>query len=109
MNSADYPDQKNGILQGATVTVNNLLGSSIGDISSSLSTQQQTAMQHSVNGGTINISSQGDVIVKEGALLNFSGGGANYDAGNITTTGLVSGGKTYAINDAPEALQLQPA
>ena len=104
VNLRDDPDQKSGILKGATVTVNNLLGSSIGDISGSLNTQQQTALQHSLTGGKIYISSQGDVIVKEGASLNFSGGGTNYTAGYITTTELVSGGKTYAISSAPEAL-----
>jgi filamentous hemagglutinin family protein len=104
VNLRDDPDQKNGILKGATVTVNNLLGSSIGDISGSLNTQEQTALQRSLTGGSISIASQGDVIVKEGASLDFSGGGTNYTAGYITTTELVSGGKTYAISSAPEAL-----
>ncbi len=101
---ADYPQQKNGILHGATVTVNNLLGSSIGDISGSLTTQQLTAQQASLQGGSINIASLGDVIVKQGASLDFSGGGINYTAGYVTTTGLVSGGKVYAINNAPETI-----
>ena len=75
VNLRDYPDQKGGILQGATVTVNNLLGSSIGDISGSLTTQQLTALQRSLQGGKINIASQGDVIVKQGASVDFDGGG----------------------------------
>ncbi len=104
VNLRDDPNQKNGILKGATVTVNNLLGSSIGDISGSLTTQQQTALQRSLTGGSIYIASQGDVIVREGASLNFAGGGTNYSAGYITTTELISGNKTYAINNAPETL-----
>ena len=86
----DYPDQKNGILKGATVTVNNLLGSSIGDISQYFETQEKTAIEQSLQGGTINLVSSGDIIVKQGASLNFSGGGVNYSGGNVTTTGLIS-------------------
>ena len=104
VNLRDYPDQKSGILQGATVTVNNLLGSSIGDISGSLNTQQQTALQRSLQGGKIYIASQGDVIVKQGASVDFEGGGTRYKAGYITTTDLVSGNKIYAISNAPETL-----
>ena len=104
VNLRDYPDQKGGILQGATVTVNNLLGSSIGDISGSLNTEQQTALQRSLEAGKIYIASQGDVIVKQGASVDFEGGGTRYKAGYITTTDLVSGNKIYAISNAPETL-----
>ena len=104
VNLRDDPDQKGGILQGATVTVNNLLGSSIGDISGSLNTEQQTALQRSLQGGQIYVASQGDVIVKQGASVDFSGGGSRYNAGYITTTDLVSGNKIYAISNAPETL-----
>ncbi len=101
----DYPDQKNGILKGATVTVNNLLGSSIGDISQYFETQEKTAIEQSLQGGTINLVSSGDIIAKQGASLNFSGGGVNYSGGNVTTTGLICGNKVYNINSAPETLQ----
>ncbi len=100
----DFPEQKNGILHGATITVSNLLGSSIGDISGSLLSQQETAQERSLQGGNIAISSQGDVIVTQGASVDFNGGGTNYSAGNITTTALMAGNKTYAINNAPETL-----
>jgi len=103
---ADYPDQKNGVLKGATVTVNNLLGSSIGNISGYLNTKLETAQERSLTGGMISITtpSSGDVIVNQGASLNFSGGGTNYSAGNITTTELIAANQTYAINNAPETL-----
>jgi filamentous hemagglutinin family protein len=104
---ADYPDQKNGILHGATITVNNLLGSSIGNISGYLDTEQKTASERSLTGGSISITTPytGEVIVNQGASINFSGGGTNYSAGNVTTTGLISGNQIYAINNAPETLQ----
>jgi filamentous hemagglutinin family protein len=104
VNLRDDPDQKNGILKGATITVDNHLGSSIGDISGSLVTQQKTALQQSLRAGFINIASQGDVIVKQGASLNFAGGGTRYSSGYITTTELVAGTKIYDISNAPETL-----
>ena len=102
---ADYPDQKGGVLQGATITVNNLTGSTIGNISGSLAAQQETAQQRSLAGGTIDIISQnGDVTVNQGASINFSGGGTTYEAGNITTSALISGNQIYGISTAPETL-----
>ncbi len=106
----DYPDQKNGILHGATITVNNLQGSSIGDISAYLNSQQKTAMERSLQGGKINLITPytGEIVVKQGALLNFSGGGTHYSGGNITTTELIAGNKVYDISDAPEASSTPP-
>ncbi|MGC9966099.1 MAG: filamentous hemagglutinin family protein [Syntrophobacteraceae bacterium] len=104
VNLRDYPDQKGGILKGKTITVDNHLGSSIGDISGSLTTQEKTALERSLQGGSIYITSQGDVIAKQGASLDFLGGGIRYTAGNVTTTALVSGNTVYDISNAPETL-----
>jgi len=104
VNLRDYPDQKGGILQGKYITVNNLTGSSIGDISSSLTSQDETALERSLTGGSIDIASSGDAIIKQGATLNFSGGGTNYASGYITTTALAAGNKIYPIASAPETL-----
>lgn len=102
---ADYPDQKGGILQGATITVNNLTGSTIGNISGALTSQQETAQQRSLRGGTIDIISQsGNVNVNQGASINFSGGTTTYETGNITTTALISGNEIYDISNAPDTL-----
>ena len=103
----DYPDQKNGILKGSYITVNNLLGSSIGDISQYLGTQQETAMERSLKGGSIYINTPytGDIIVKHGASLDFSGGGIRYSAGDVITTGLIYNNRVYSIDNAPEIFQ----
>ncbi|MGA9110651.1 MAG: filamentous haemagglutinin family protein [Smithella sp.] len=100
---ADAYGQKGGILQGATITVNLLTGCSIGNISSDILAQQQTAQQQAINGGSIIIegSSTSDIIIKQGATLNFSGGGINYSGGYVDSTKLVSGGKIYDISNAP--------
>ncbi|MHC1729277.1 MAG: filamentous hemagglutinin family protein [Syntrophobacteraceae bacterium] len=106
VNLADYHNQKDGILKGMTITVDNHLGSSIGNISGYLTAKEKTALERSIAGGTINITSkQGDVIVRDGASLDFSGGGIRYAGGNIVTTQLVSGNKMYDISQAPETLQ----
>ena len=95
--------QKGGILQGQTITVNLLTGCSIGNIASDILAQQQTAQQQAINGGSIIIegSSSSDIIIKQGATLNFSGGGINYSGGYVDSTKLVSGGKIYDISNAP--------
>ena len=100
---ADAYGQKGGILQGATITVNLLTGCSIGNIASDILAQQQTAQQQAINGGSIIIegSSSSDIIIKQGATLNFSGGGINYSGGYVDSTKLVSGGKIYDISNAP--------
>ena len=100
---ADAYGQKGGILQGPTITVNLLTGCSIGNIASDILAQQQTAQQQAVNGGSIIIegSSTSDIIIKQGATLNFSGGGINYSGGYVDSTKLVSGGKIYDISNAP--------
>ena len=100
---ADAYGQKGGILQGATITVNLLTGCSIGNISSDILAQQQTAQQQAINGGSIIIegSSTSNIIIKQGATLNFSGGGINYSGGYVDSTKLVSGGKIYDISNAP--------
>ncbi|MGO9691291.1 MAG: filamentous hemagglutinin N-terminal domain-containing protein, partial [Syntrophobacteraceae bacterium] len=100
----DEPIQKNGILLGAKIWVNPLFGSSIGDISGALQTQNTTALQRSLKGGSITIDSSGDIIVKQGATIDFAGGGVRYAAGYVPTTELAAGYKLYDISNAPEDL-----
>ena len=102
----DY-EQKGGILQGATITVNILTGSSIGNINDDILNREETALEQAIKGGTIKITCTGgssDIIVQEGATLDFSGGGINYSGGTISTTELESGGKIYDISNAPDDL-----
>jgi filamentous hemagglutinin family protein len=108
LNSVELRDaygQKGGLLQGNTISANILSGSAIGDISSIILSQQKTALEKSIKGGTINISvsdvNDGDIIVKQGALLDFSGGGIRYSGGMVDTTKLLSGNRIYDISNAP--------
>ena len=112
LNSVNLRDdfmQKNGILKGKTVSVNALYGSSIGDISGYLASQDKTALERSTTGGEVFISARGgDIVLKEDALIDFSGGGIRYAAGRVETTQLISGGRVYDISVAPQYLNYSP-
>ncbi|HUN55821.1 MAG TPA: filamentous hemagglutinin family protein [Smithella sp.] len=101
---ADAYGQKDGILKGATITASILTGSSIGNINDAILNRQETALEQAIRAGAITINCSGgssDIILKEGAVLDFSGGGIRYSGGVIYTTELVSGGKIYDISNAP--------
>ena len=117
---ADYYNQKNGILLGANITTTRQAGSSIGDISGSYTTQDMSAQERSTAGGKIVIGAPsatdpatnanyalGQFIAKQGASLDFSGGGYNYAGGSVATTKLVSGSTVYDISNAPASLTYQ--
>ena len=110
VNLADYYGQKNGILRGQTITTTLQNGSSIGDISGAYTTIDKTTWERGTKGGTINIgyATQPDVFVqKEGATLDFSGGGLRYAGGMVQTTKLLSGNTVYDISNAPAWLKYQ--
>ena len=110
----DYA-QKGGVLQGQTIKINALSGSSIGDVSSAYSSDSLTAAERHTAGGTVFINvaggsgtgasaAPGDIILRTGALINFSGGGTTYGAGTLDTTKLVLGNRIYDISTADSSL-----
>jgi filamentous hemagglutinin family protein len=105
MNSVNLRDnysQKGGVLQGATIDISQVSGSSIGDVSGAFATQSLTAEERHTAGGTVNINvPAGNIVATRGATINFSGGGITYGAGALDTTELVSGDKVYKIGAAP--------
>ncbi|OGP12495.1 MAG: hypothetical protein A2052_00850 [Deltaproteobacteria bacterium GWA2_54_12] len=105
LNSVELRDaygQKDGLLKGETIATNNLTGSSIGDISGVTLAQENTALEKGIHGGEINVTvNSGDIIVRQGAVLDFSGGGMRYSGGTVDTTKLLSGTKIYDISNAP--------
>ncbi|MBI5237025.1 MAG: filamentous hemagglutinin family protein [Deltaproteobacteria bacterium] len=109
LNSVELRDaygQKGGLLKSKTITANALTGSSIGDISGAILSQQKTALEKSIQGGTISVTvNTGDIIARQGATLDFSGGGIRYAGGFLETTKLLSGTKIYDIGSAPLSIQ----
>ena len=110
---ADFYNQKGGALQGQTITTTLQNGSSIGNISSSYTGADETAQERSATGGEINIGFGningvlGEFIAKQGASIDFSGGGFNYAAGIAPTSKLLSGTTVYDISNAPQNLSYQ--
>ncbi len=102
----DY-GQKDGILLGEYITIDPYLGTAIGDASDALNYEELNAKEMNTEGGAINISaSEGDIILREGSLIDFSGGGTHYSAGTVTTTALLgSDGQVYDISEAPQYLE----
>jgi len=97
--------QKNGALKGQTVTVDPLTGSSIGDISGSLTSRELSTLDRSVSGGMINIAvPAGDIIARQGASLLFAGGGFRYGSGASASSWLVSGNNGYPLSTSPSSL-----
>jgi filamentous hemagglutinin family protein len=106
LNSVQLRDdygQKQGLLQGEWITAHPLYGSTIGDISGHLSAEERTALEQATNSGTVRIGcKEGDIIVREDALIDFSGGGIRYEEARIDTTKLLAAETIYDISDAPQ-------
>ncbi|MBV8168481.1 MAG: hypothetical protein JO021_16925, partial [Alphaproteobacteria bacterium] len=102
---ANSPMQKGGILQGATVTVNANIGTTLFDASQYIANVQQSVQQKAATGGSVTLFSQGDVIARPGSLIDVSGGGFLYPAGRLYTTQLVANGVLYDIGSAPANLR----
>jgi filamentous hemagglutinin family protein len=111
LNSVDLRDdygQKYGPLLGQKVTVDVLNGSNIGNIKNNYLTMQTNAEERSTKGGSITFSGPAEdvvleqLITKQGAQLDFSGGGIRYATGAMATSRLVSGNRLYDLGSAPQ-------
>lgn len=114
LNSVDLRDdygQKAGTLLGQKIKVDVLTGSNVGALKNNYLTLQTGAEERSTKGGSIVFSGTSDqmsldqLIVKQGALLDFSGGGIRYGSGVMATSRLISGNRIYDIGTAPQWLK----
>lgn len=97
----DAPLQRNGFLHGKTVWVDIDRGSPlISDLSPTLAKVKHTVTERLAAGGTINLSSQGDVVMGDNAHLNIAGGSVSYRSGTVNTTKLKSKGRIVDIGAA---------
>ncbi|MEW6219720.1 MAG: filamentous hemagglutinin N-terminal domain-containing protein, partial [Thermodesulfobacteriota bacterium] len=98
----DY-GQKGGTLHGQTIRVSRLEGSAIGNLEAHLQEQEETATQRAVKGGTIDLEAgTGDLLLSLGSVVDFSGGGARFAQGVVTTSRLKAGDRWYQPKDAPQ-------
>lgn len=97
----DAPVQRNGILKGETVRVDLRKGSKIVDTSGAEARVSRGIDERLGEGGQINLSSSGDIIVNDGATFDISGGYVDYQGGYINTTKLMTDyGRIVDISDA---------
>lgn len=101
------PYQKNGILYGQSVYVDSRTGTSLADISAAKAAQTYSVEYRNTQGGTVNLNSEGDVIVQHAATINIAGGWVDYIGGNVNYTDLVSGGVIYSMATANPNLVYQ--
>lgn len=110
----DSPLQRDGILYGKKVSVDlrdvdlqyaddgslQTANVPIADVKGAVDRIARNIDERSTDGGSINLKSSGDVIVKSGSNLDISGGSVKYTAGQMQTTKLVSGNQVFDIASA---------
>lgn len=112
----DSPYQRDGILRNSTIVVDiretgvredgtAWVGTPLADLRADVAAIGKTVGERSLEGGTVTIASQGDVLIEGGSTIDVSGGAIKYLDDGMTTTRLVSDGRVYDIADAPEALR----
>ena len=121
MNTAQLKDDQqqkdmNSLLYRSEVTVNELFGSTIGDFSETYATDQLTSLQKASKGGSIWVEATGkkspegdliiggDIIVREGARFDISGGGHYHRESTGIGTKLLFGNRIYDLDEAPAYL-----
>ena len=98
---ANVPAQQDGVLDGEVVFVDITRGSRVVDWTGALGTRLLSTQERSLEGGAINLISNGTVIVDEGAILDISGGSVDYQSGFVRTTRLrLADGRTVDISAA---------
>ena len=108
---ANSPMQRDGALRGQTVFVDARLsgtrpdgttwrGTPLADVAGDLATVQRSLGERNLNGGSVSLVSQGDVILSGGSSIDLSGGSVRFLDGYINTTQLISNGRVFDIGAA---------
>jgi filamentous hemagglutinin family protein len=115
---ADSPSQRGTILQGQTIQVDirdtgsydgySWVGTPLIDNGSAFAALiQYTVGELTINGGTVNLSAGGSVVMQPGSQVNVSGGWIDYQGGVVSTSEVISGGHVYPISQATPDLVYQ--
>lgn len=113
LNSEELRDAfafKDGPLKGEKVQVDIVTGLDLADISGYLGSMAKSAAEMTTKGGTIILRAtgeNGEVIVKQDAGLDFSGGGVIYGDGLIAATKIRIGNKLYDLQDIPAGFRVE--
>ena len=100
----DAPLQRDGVLFGQTISVDLRKGTPLTDIQPNIDAIERSLGERLAKGGEINLSSEGDTLIKQNATLDFSGGAVKYLGGYINTTKLIADGRLIDISEAHPSL-----
>lgn len=97
----DSPLQRTSVLKGETLKVDLRKGSDIVDTSGAEARISRGINERLGDGGEINLTVSGDLIINDGAKIDISGGSVAYQDGYINTTKLLTSyGRIVDISDA---------
>jgi len=97
----DSPLQRTSVLKGETLKVDLRKGSDIVDTSGAEARISRGINERLGDGGEINLTVSGDLIINDGAKIDISGGSVAYQEGYINTTKLLTSyGRIVDISDA---------
>lgn len=96
----DSPVQKDGVLRGKTIVVDAREGTPLADIKGATDNVQKSLAERTTEGGDVRIWSDGDIVVKDDAVIDISGGITHYTGGYINTSKLMVDGRIVDVGDA---------
>jgi len=104
---ADYPLQRDGALRGQTVNIDirqtgvyggtAWVGTSLADTSGYVNLVQRTVGELTTSGGSVKLNAGGSVVMQSGSAIDVSGGWIDYQAGQVSTSRVMSGGHVYTM------------
>src|SRR4030065_210223 len=86
----DAPLQRDGILKGKTVQVDVRQGTPLTDITPFAANVPKSFRERNGAGGTVKISSEGEIRILAGAQIDVSGGPVTYEGGALPATKLLA-------------------
>ena len=112
---ADSPTQRDGVLRGVTLNVDlrktgsfnglSWAGTPLGNATGFLGLIERNVAQLSTAGGNVSLSAGQSVVLRQGSLVDVSGGWTNFAGGFVETTRVTSGARIYDISNATPDLQ----
>lgn len=97
---ANFPAQKDGPLLDEEIQIDVRFGTDVADVSNAITGVERTVEERLSVGGTINMTTDGDVILKNNSLVDISGGQIEYTEGIVETSQLIVGNDIVDISIA---------
>lgn len=114
---ADFPLQRDGALRGSSIYIDitqtgvydgrTWIGSPVADVSGYVNLVQRNVAELSATGGTVSLTAGDAVVLRDGSLIDVSGGTIDYAGGFVKTTRVVAQGNVYDISQATPDIEYQ--